>query len=298
MAEAIAELPNEVDPTVIIRVGFAAGFVDRLSDCRQAFLQVAEAGREAGALGSVIQALVLLAFDYFWTSQWDKAIEACNEAAELCETHGFPLFAFSVWYIQAAVAAVRGDDRAVKTAIDSMMRWAVPRGVGVVHHVSGHVRALAAMGRSDFKEAYQMATAMSPAGTLASHVQSAQLVIMDVVEAAVRTGRRAEAAAHLAAMREADLAAISPRIALLVRGSEAIAAPGAGHWPFYLARVQLAYGERLRRLRATATRASIYAPRSRPSSGSGLSPGRHEPATSCAPPASPSGRPAPPGRRH
>jgi hypothetical protein len=163
---------------------------------------------------------------------------------------------------RAAELSPRG---AVNAAINSMTRWAVPRSVGVVHHLIGHVRALAAMGRGDFEDAYQAATAMSPAGTLASHVQEALLVIMDVVEAAVRTGRRAEAAAHLAAIREADLAAISPRIALLVRGSEAIAAPddqavrlfgealavpGTDQWPFYLARVQLAYGERLRRLHA------------------------------------------------
>ena len=89
---------------------------------------------------------------------------------------------------------------------------------------------------------------------------------MDLVEAAVRTGRRAEAAAHVAAMRDAGIAALSPRLALLATGSAAIAAPddtapglfeealaipGAERWPFDLARVQLAYGERLRRAQAT-----------------------------------------------
>jgi DNA-binding CsgD family transcriptional regulator len=89
---------------------------------------------------------------------------------------------------------------------------------------------------------------------------------MDLVEAAVRTGRRDEAAAHVAAMREAGLAEISPRLAMLTAACAAIAAPaceasqlferalavpGAGRWPFELARVQLAYGEHLRRARAT-----------------------------------------------
>jgi DNA-binding CsgD family transcriptional regulator len=86
------------------------------------------------------------------------------------------------------------------------------------------------------------------------------------VEAAVRTGRQQEAAAHVVAMREARIAGISPRLALLVTASAALAAPagqasqlferavairGAGRWPFELARVQLAYGEHLRRIRAT-----------------------------------------------
>jgi DNA-binding CsgD family transcriptional regulator len=88
---------------------------------------------------------------------------------------------------------------------------------------------------------------------------------MDLVEAAVRTGRDAEAAAHVAAMHEANLAGLSPRLALVVGASSAMAAPddravelfqatlalpGIERWQFDLARVQLAYGERLRRRRA------------------------------------------------
>jgi DNA-binding CsgD family transcriptional regulator len=88
---------------------------------------------------------------------------------------------------------------------------------------------------------------------------------MDLVESAVRTGRDAEAAAHVAAMQDLDLAALSPRLALVVGGSAAMAAPdetalalfeaalalpGIERWQFDLARVRLAYGERLRRHRA------------------------------------------------
>jgi DNA-binding CsgD family transcriptional regulator len=67
-------------------------------------------------------------------------------------------------------------------------------------------------------------------------------------------------------MRDANLAALSPRLALLASGSAAIAAPDDSaltlfedalaipridRWPFDLARVQLAFGERLRRAKAT-----------------------------------------------
>jgi len=266
LEKAIAALAAEVDPTVIIKTGFACGFVDRLSECRQAFLRVAHAGREAGVIGSAIQALVLLAFEAFWTGQWDEVLRLSSQTIELCDAHGFPLFAFSVRLAQAAVAAARGDEAAAKAAIDSMAQWAVPRGVGLVYPVSCYVRALAASGQGDFEEAYQLVTAISPPGTLPSHVQLAEWVIMDVVEAAVRTGRTAEAAAHITALRQAGVAAISPRLALLAGGSQAIAAPddsalglfeealaipGVDHFPFDLARVQLLYGERLRRARAT-----------------------------------------------
>jgi len=98
-------------------------------------------------------------------------------------------------------------------------------------------------------------------------VPYATWVMMDLVEAAVRTGRHGDAAVHVTAMRTDDVVKLSPRLALLAAGAEAIAAPddqasglfetaltiaGVDRWPFDLARVQLAYGERLRRIRAPA----------------------------------------------
>ena len=129
-----------------------------------------------------------------------------------------------------------------------------------------HVRVLVALAQGDFENAYQHAAAISPPGVLASHVPLALWVAMDLVEAAVRTGRSAEAAAHVTAIRDASIAALSPRLALLATASEAIAAPedsapglferalavpGADRFPFDLGRVLLCYGERLCRARAT-----------------------------------------------
>ena len=67
-------------------------------------------------------------------------------------------------------------------------------------------------------------------------------------------------------LRLAGIADLSPRLAMLTRAAcamvandddapelfdEAVSTIGAGQWPFYQARVRLAYGERLRRLRRT-----------------------------------------------
>ncbi len=264
--KAISELASEEDPTVILKVGFAAGNVERLSECRHALWRVARAGREAGAVGSAIQALVLIAFDDFWTGQWAEAKQLAAEAHKLCEAHGFPLFAFSVRHVQAAVAAAQGNDTDAQALVDAMIEWAAPRGVGLVKPITGHIRVLAAAGRGDFEEVYRLATAISPAGMIPPHNHVAHWVMTDVVEAAIRTDRLAEAAAHLAAVCEANFAAISPRLGLLAKAAaaigatddralelfdEALATAGADHWPFDLGRLELACGERLRRLRAT-----------------------------------------------
>jgi ATP/maltotriose-dependent transcriptional regulator MalT len=136
---------------------------------------------------------------------------------------------------------------------------------------------LAALGQGDFEEAYQQASKISPPGLLGPHNPHALRVLMDLVEAAVRTGRDAKAATHVAAMQEANLAAVSSRLALVVGASAAMVAPddtaselfkaalalpGIERWQFDSARVRLLYGERLRRRRAmTEARVQLNAAR-------------------------------------
>ncbi len=263
---AIARLATETDPVQIVRIGIAADYVDRLPGCREALWRVIRDGRAGGAVASAIDALMRLCFDAFRAGQWDEAGRLAEEGLGLCRAHGYRLLAWLLQYGQALLAAGRGDYDTAEQLTDEITRWAGPRGGRAVQACACHVRALAAMGQGDFERAYQQAIAVSPAGAFASHVPHALRVAFDLVESAVRTGRHAEAAAHVAVMREIGLAGISPRLALIATGAAAVAAadheatplfaqalaiPGAGDWPFDLARVQLAYGERLRRARAT-----------------------------------------------
>jgi DNA-binding CsgD family transcriptional regulator len=151
--------------------------------------------------------------------------------------------------------------------------WAAPRGVTAVQNYARHASALAALGRGDAEQAFRHASAVCPAGHLPFGVPNTLWVGMDLVEAAVRSGRRSAADAHVVALHEHGIAALSPRQALLTTASAAVAAPDdhagelyeralstprADHWPFDEARVRLAYGEHLRRVRdATAARSHL-----------------------------------------
>ena len=183
----------------------------------------------------------------------------------LCEQHGLGLYVPILRYQQALLAAVSGEDGQVRALTDELSLWAAARGAGLVTAFTRHARGLAAIGRGDFEEAYQHAAAISPPGVLAEGAPQALWSCMDLVEAAMRTGRHAGAAAHVAALRAAGVSAQSAHLDLLVRCSaamvtadhataidrfaEALAIPGIEHRPFDLARVQLAFGERLRRAR-------------------------------------------------
>lgn len=262
---AIASLDDEADPVKILRIATTSVFVDRTSNCRQALWRVVRDGRAGGAVALAISALGLLATDYILTGRWDEADQLSDEGIELCERHGYGLLAWSSRQTKAVVAAYRGDEHTTQEMADEMMRWATPRRARAVHTFWNLALHSSALGQGDFETAFRCAAAITPPGELTPYVSTAVYSLTGLVEAAVRTGRQDEAVAHVRAMDEANLAAISSRLALCVAGSQAMVAsddhatglferaidlPGADQWPFDLARVELAFGEHLRRCRA------------------------------------------------
>jgi DNA-binding CsgD family transcriptional regulator len=262
---AIAELCRETGYSRTLVIGAAAAHTDRLAGCRGALRRVVRDGREGGPVLPAISALTMLCLDGFQTGAWDEAWQVAEECLRACQSCGHPARAWMAREHQAMIAAARGDEELVRELTGEMLRWAGPRGITLAQMAVHRAGSLAALSRGDFEEAYREAAAISPPGVLASHVPHALWTVMDLVEAAVRTGRQRDAAAHVAAMREARIAAISPRLALLATASAALTAPvgqagplfeqalgirGADRWPFEFARIQLAFGEHLRRVQA------------------------------------------------
>jgi DNA-binding CsgD family transcriptional regulator len=264
LAAAINGLAHEPSPVQTNRVAFAAVFVDRLAGCRAALRRVVHDGRSGtGSVVSAILALNMLGTDDLRTGRWDRAERRAVESAALCEQHDYVLLSWQPRFIQAMLAAARGEHTVSHALTDEMLRWATPRAVLAVQRSAWTARALDAISSGDFEVAYQCATQIAPAGQLPAHVQQVLYIPLDVVESCLRTNRHTEAAAHVAAMEAAGLAHISPRLKLVVAGCtamaetdddaaidlfrEAVAVPDADLWPFEFARIQLLYGERLRR---------------------------------------------------
>ncbi|MFJ9755456.1 AAA family ATPase [Streptomyces sp. NPDC101149] len=263
--ELFAGLAHESDPTMIVRIGTAGVYVDRLSGAREASRRIWGQERDAGLSVKKLGVLPLLCQDAFNTGRWDETICLADEGLLLTKQVDHPFYAWYFRYEKAMVAAARGDIGSAAETADAMTTWAVSRGAGQMMTAAAHIRVLAALSERDFEGAFRHAEAISPAGTLARHVPHALWVVMDLVEAAVYTHRQAAATAHVRAVQEAGIASVSPRLALLVGGATALAAtatdeamalfdrtlslPGINDWPFERARVTLAHGERLRKAR-------------------------------------------------
>ena len=274
--EAIAGLASVSDPLRITRVAVAACYAERLPACRTAIDLVVAAARDGGALPPAIDAVFFLAIDGFLTGRWDEADERVSEGLEWSEKTGIALLQAPGHWLRALIAAARGEYDRVDDLTTSLRRWGTPRGAMASARYAAQADALAAAGRGDFEQAFAHASSISRAGELQPYVPHALWVVLDLVEAAVRTGRHADARAHVRAAQQAGIAAISSRMNLLVTAAEAVAGVGdplvsfraalaaddVETWSFDTARVRLLHGQELhKRGRVAEARAELFVAR-------------------------------------
>ena len=89
------------------------------------------------------------------TGEWEELRSLADEHTRMCETLDYRLLECVGWYLQAMLAAARGDDATMRMLTDQMTRWAIPRRVGLVVRLAAHARMLSALSRGDFEAAYQ-----------------------------------------------------------------------------------------------------------------------------------------------
>jgi DNA-binding CsgD family transcriptional regulator len=136
--------------------------------------------------------------------------------------------------------------------------------VGYLASLAETIGAAAGLTSGDYEAAYAYAGGLTAPGTFTPYSHDAVRTFLDLVEAAVHTGRVPQARAHARAAADAGLPGISGRLDFLVAAAlamtdspgasfeAAVSHPAAARFPFELARVRLAQGMWLRRQRAYA----------------------------------------------
>ncbi|MFQ6397532.1 LuxR C-terminal-related transcriptional regulator [Nocardia sp. KC 131] len=266
LTDALDGLRFSADPLRIVRVATAAAYVDRVGLARESLWRVIADGRRGGAVAKAIEALFLIAQADFFESDWDQLIELTNEGLQLCTEFGYTLLAGPGRFLRALVDAVRGDIDAADLAAEELLLWAAPRRLVTYAGYSSHIRCLSALGRSSFDEAYRRAAAVNSPGGFPRYTPHALWLVLDLTEAAARSGRMVEARAHAEAAVEAGVSGLSPRLLMLTKAAlalvdphdwhslfeDALSTPDSDRWAFDRARIELLYGERLRRERESA----------------------------------------------
>ncbi|MEW2444543.1 helix-turn-helix transcriptional regulator [Micromonospora marina] len=271
----VRDLPPGERPWGINWLSFAAIYVDATGEYEDLWRRTVALRDASGTIDAQMIVIIAASHDAFLRGRLDEAQALAGEGLELAETHDYQLYVALFRYLMACPAAVRGDAATVAAMHEQIRAWEEPRDIALLRAMTGETATLAALAAGDVETAFQRASEVSPPGVLRPYTPHAMWMVLDLVEAAVRTDRPEAARAHARAAAEAGIARISSRVALLVAGAiayaadeetmevsfeAALAVPAARRWTFEYARVQLGYGERLRRRRnAVAARRHLSA---------------------------------------
>src|SRR5262245_6224723 len=250
------------DPRYGVWAALAATLLGEERQAAALFRRSASLARAQGAIGILVYALGTHALNEFAEQRFDEAellgVEAAGFASELGAENPLSLLRG----LLAGVAAIRGEDEEAIRQAEDALDHAAGRGLRPATIFAVWALAILDLGRARWAEA------LSRLSSLATSPQSfADTLVMetapDRIEAAVRTGRHAEASEVLGALdawaSHAGAAWARPRLA----SCRALVAQGDGATtayeealeladdarPFDLARIHLLYGEHLRRER-------------------------------------------------
>ena len=266
LAQAFAALPTDPGPWELMPLAFAANAMDVLSDYRYLITRMIERERDGGAIAMAIPGLMLLCQNSYVHGRWDEAERLAEEGLDLAAVYGYHFWAGQIRALLSSAAALRGNADLSRSRRTETTNWAASRGMGVTEAYAQSAGSLAALGQGDFDEALVQIARISAPGAPSAGIPG-RWVVLDLVEAAVRSGHLDQARAHVAAAQQAGLDRIGPRIALMITGAAALAAdddeagalyeaalsiPDAARYPWEHARVQSAYGQWLRRTHDTA----------------------------------------------
>jgi ATP/maltotriose-dependent transcriptional regulator MalT len=219
--------------------------------------------RARGEFGILAEALTIRAAQLVITQRFDEAALAAGEGLQFARDYGAANVAARSLANLAFVAAVRGDDDEARRGAGEVLELAAAHGLPPLAGSAVYTLAMLDLGRGRWAEALERLEILADPRPDIGDPRMAKFSLPDTVEAAVRAGRLNEARDALSAFEEWVLesgpAWARPQLAscraLVTDGDEATEhfeealQLGADARPFDFARIQLLFGEHLRRER-------------------------------------------------
>ena len=269
--ELLPQLPAQRMALLSFPAYCAGAMADFRAPLQAAFTQLSEHGASVDA----IECGRVVVLDLIATGFWPQAEQvgaACLEMAQ--RIPGSQLRRHQLLADLGVLAAGRGDTETARRYAAEVSAWATPSGVQRLLDAAERIAVRVGIADADYEAAYQAAVRISPPGHWPLHnIHEVADDMLDSVEAALRFGRPDEARALADEAARLNLAQISPRVAALTIAISAMTAPdadagelyqsalthpGIAEFPFEHARIALAQGMWLRRMRRhTDARAAL-----------------------------------------
>ena len=219
--------------------------------------------RAHGELGILAEALSMSASQHYLAQRFDEATLAASEALQFARELGAANSTGTPLGLLAFAAAIRGDDDEARRRCDELLELAAAHGLPARATYAVYVLAMLDLGRRRWVEALEHFRVVADPRPDVGDAFLARGAAPDMIEAALRAGRRDDAHEALSQFEgwapNSSYPWVSARLSgcrgLLAHGEEATAhfeealQLGADGGPFDLARIHLIYGEHLRRER-------------------------------------------------
>ena len=256
---------SEVPARYVLMMSYPAYCTDAMAEfrapLRTAFTQVSAHGASLDAIeGGRVVLLDLMASGY-----WEQAEEVGARCLEMAAgVHGSELMRQTLMADLGVLAACRGDLETARRYATEVTAWSQPRGLNMLLRTAQRIAVRVAFAEGDYEAAYQAAIRISPPGEFPRKYIQVGDQMLDMIEALIHTGRLEDARAHVEEAVRLNLAEVSPRVAALILAMTAMTTPdteaeelyqsaldhpGLVEFPFERARIALAQGISLRRMR-------------------------------------------------
>jgi ATP/maltotriose-dependent transcriptional regulator MalT len=222
--------------------------------------------RTDGRLGHLPRLLTLHSNMAARLGDWDVAVTEAEEASRLADELAEPQWQAAADTVVSLVAAMRGDPGKAELLAARAETVAKPAGANITMAFAQFGKVLAALATGRHADAYRFADRLFEPVDAAYHPVISSWLIADLAEAARNIGRLDEARERVAQIETSAGARPGAWVDLGLRHARALLANTAGagerfeealaidltRWPFQRARIQLAFGQWLRRQRHVA----------------------------------------------
>ncbi len=255
----------EARPEQLTTVGIMAWLLDETPRAVRAFDEAFDRWELRGPLPEGLGGAV--AWAYVERGRWDQAREACARTTAVGRVTGLDHAVACAATVDATVLAYQGHASSARARADEALALTDPLESRSVCVYARRALGAAAAAEGAYETAYDQLRMVFTADGAPVHYHASYPAVADLAAAAVRSGRREEAAAIVERSARALADDASPRLRALISRARglladpedaephfraALADPVLEHWPFERAQTLLDFAEWLRRRRRIA----------------------------------------------